>query len=113
MRKVIGMKKNKCSETPDALLKKLAVSSPNDAVKLLFLNEEELSTLDGLDLSLLTEMKRSANGAVEIKLVNKLDVIRELSELQRAESAESSAGESFYTALDRAADRLNNDGDAV
>ena len=53
------MKKKAKSGSPDALLEKLAVSSPNDAVKLLFLDEEDLSLLDDLDLSLLTEMKRS------------------------------------------------------
>ena len=113
VRKVMGMKKTKRSDSPDALLKKLAVSSPNDAVKLLFLDAEELDTLDGLDLSLLTEMKRSANGAVEIKLVNKLDVIRELYELKRAENSEAAAGQSFYAALDKAADKLTEADDAV
>lgn len=109
----MGMKKIKRSDSPDALLKKLAVSSPNDAVRLLFLDAEELSVLDGLDLSLLTEMKRSANGAVEIKLVNKLDIIRELYELKRAEDSETNAGQSFYAALDKAADRLTEAGDAL
>ena len=107
------MKNHTRSVSPDALLKKLAVSSPNDAVKLLFLDAEDLSLLDGLDLSLLTEMKRSANGAVEIKLVNKLDVIRELYELRQAESGETAAGQSFYAALDKAADKLTEADDAV
>lgn len=101
------------TDTPDALLKKLAVSSPNDAVKLLFLNEEELSDISGLDLSLLTEMKRSPNGTVEIKLVNKLDVIRELNELIKAQEAERSAGQSFYSALDKAAGKLSEENDEV
>ena len=100
------MKKKAKSGSPDALLEKLAVSSPNDAVKLLFLDKEDLSLLDGLDLSLLTEMKRNANGVVEIKLLDKLEVIRELNELKRAESEEASAGSSFYAAIDKAADRL-------
>ena len=103
------MKKKAKSGSPDALLEKLAVSSPNDAVKLLFLDEEDLSLLDDLDLSLLTEMKRSANGAVEIKLLDKL----ELNELRRAESDEASAASSFYAAIDKAADRLGGEAHEV
>ncbi len=107
------MKKKARSDSPDALLKKLAVSSPNDAVKLLFLEQEDLSLLDGLDLSLLTEMKRSANGTVEIKLLDKLEVIRELNELRRSESTEETAAASFYTALDNAAGKLGGKADEV
>ena len=105
--------KKKAPDSPEMLLRKLAVSSPNDAVRLLFLDSDELSLLDGLDLSLLTEMNRSANGAVEIKLVNKLDVIRELTELRRAQELESTAGASFYAALDKAADKLKEESDEV
>ncbi len=106
------MKKKAKSGSPDALLEKLAVSSPNDAVKLLFLDEEDLSLLDGLDLSLLTEMKRNANGTVEIKLLDKLEVIRELNELRRAENGEAAAS-SFYAAIDKAADRLGGEAHEV
>ena len=104
------MKKKAKSDSPDALLEKLAVSSPNDAVKLLFIEQEDLSLLDGLDLSLLTEMKRSANGTVEIKLLDKLEVIRELNELRRSENAEEAATASFYKALDNAAGKLGGGG---
>lgn len=107
------MKKKAKSDSPDALLEKLAVSSPNDAVKLLFIEQEDLSLLDGLDLSLLTEMKRSANGTVEIKLLDKLEVIRELNELRRSENAEETAAASFYTALDNAANKLGGKTDEV
>ena len=84
-----------------------------DAVKLLFLDEEDLSLLDDLDLSLLTEMKRSANGAVEIKLLDKLEVIRELNELKRAGSGEQAAASNFYAAIDKAADRLGGEAHEV
>lgn len=103
------MKKKQSAASPDALLKSLAASSPNDAVKLLFLDSEDLSLLDGLDLSLLTEMKRSANGTLEIKLVNKLDVIRELFELNRAENAGNVSDAGFYAALDKAAQSLKDE----
>jgi len=102
------MKKKARSDSPDALLEKLAVSSPNDAVKLLFLDEEDLSLLDELDLSLLTEMKRNANGTVEIKLLDKLEVIRQLNELKKCDGVGLNASSSFYTALDRAAGKLSD-----
>lgn len=108
------MPKQKNSETPEKLLRRLAASSPNDAVRLLFLGEEDISLVGGLDLSLLTEMKRSANGTVEIKLLNRLDIIRELHELEHSRD-ESLSGANFYAALDRAADTLalKSDGDEV
>ena len=102
--------KKKAPATPDELLQRLAASTPNDAVKLLFLDGEELSLLDGLDLCLLTEMKRSANGTMEIKLVDRLDIIRELRELQSAERSAEAPGAGFYAALDKAASRLSDTG---
>lgn len=72
------------SETPESLLKKLASSSPNDAVKLLFLDEEDISAVEGLDLSLLAEVKRSPSGTVELKFVDKLAVLRELNTMEKA-----------------------------
>ena len=52
------MKKNEKPFDAEALLEKLALSSPNDAVKLLFMSEEELNAVEGLDLTLLNEIKR-------------------------------------------------------
>lgn len=101
------MKKSKKDLSPDDFIRALASSSPNDAVKLLFLGEEDTALLDSLDLSLLSEIKRSPNGAVELKFVNRLDVIRFLAELGQAEG--TAAGESFYTALDKAAKALDGE----
>ena len=100
--------KDKKSRKADELLKRLAESSPNDAVKLLFLGEEDLSLLDGLDLSLISEIKRSPGGAVEMKFVDRLAVLRELLELSKSEDSENAAGNSFYAALDRAAKQLDS-----
>lgn len=91
------------SDTPESLLKKLASSSPNDAVKLLFLDEEDISAIEGLDLSLLSEVKRSPSGTVELKFVDKLAVLRELSTMQKEAETENESGASFYAALDKAA----------
>lgn len=99
------MNKDK-SAYADKLLEKLAVSSPNDAVKLLYLGQEDMSVLDGLDLSMLSEIKRGPKGEVELKFVNKLAVLRELIELKNARSEEEACGGGFYEALDRSAKLL-------
>lgn len=91
------------SDSPEALLKRLASSSPNDAVKLLFLEADDISAIEGLDLSLLSEVKRSPSGTVELKFVDKLAVLRELSAMQKEAESESESGASFYAALDKAA----------
>lgn len=107
------MKKKSESEKANELLKKLAASSPNDAVKLLFLEEDELDILDRLDLGLIKEIKRSANGAIELKLIDRLEIIRQLAELEPDGSAAEKAENSFFAALDRSAASLRGDSDAV
>ena len=97
----------KRSAAADKLLERLAVSSPNDAVKLLYLSAEDVSELEGLDLSLLSEIKRGPKGEVELKFVNKLAIIRELIELNAA--AQSAAGDGFYAALDKSAKLLEGE----
>lgn len=94
------------AKKPTALeeyLRRLIRARPNDAVKLAFLNPEDADSIDGLDLALLSEVKRSGSGAVEIKLADRMKIIAALMELQRAENAEKAAGANFYEALDRAA----------
>ena len=93
----------------DKLLERLAVSSPNDAVKLLYLGAEDISELEGLDLSLLSEIKRGPKGEVELKFVNKLAIIRELIELNAAAAAQQAQGGGFYAALDNSARLLEGE----
>ena len=59
-------------------LAELAFGRANDCVKLALGEEVEL---DGLDLSLLAEVKRNDKGAVEIKLVDRLKVLQQLAEV--------------------------------
>ena len=101
------MNKKADAEKASALLSKLAASVPNDAVKLLFLDDEDLSVLESLDLFLLSEIKRSPSGAVELKFVDRLAVIRELMELKKTENA--AVEDSFYAALDRSAMLLKDE----
>lgn len=111
-----GLKVKKKEKPFDAgaLLEKLALSSPNDAVKLLFLNEEELAAVEGLDLTLLNEIKRGSNGTVELKFLNKLDIISRLNELKNSERESADGGNSFYAALDKSAKMLGRaDGSGV
>ena len=72
----------------------LAMGRANDAVKLAYLDQ------DGLDLRCLTEFKRSSNGAVEVKLTDRVAVLEKLLEQQKAE--EDGLG-AFLEAMDRPA----------
>lgn len=59
-------------------LAELAFGKVNDCVKLALVEEVEL---DGLDLSLLAEVKKNDKGAVEIRLVDRLKVLQQLAEV--------------------------------
>ena len=52
-------------------LAELAFGQPNDCVRLAL---EEIQDLKGLDLSLLSEIKRSDKGMVEIRLIDRVKV---------------------------------------
>ena len=79
-------------------LKKLADGKVNDAVKLAFREEEDLSWLDELDLSNLAELKKGDKG-VEMKFLDPLRVIAMMRELM------SGGGEQGMQDLLRALDR--------
>ena len=59
-------------------LAELAFGKVNDCVKLALGENVEL---DGLDLSLLAEVKKNDKGAVEIRLVDRLKVLQQLAEV--------------------------------
>ena len=86
-------------------LGELAFGRANDVIKLAFLDAESVnSELDKLDLTLLSEFKRSSSGVVEVKLANRLDALAKLSELTGTDSAAHTDGaESFLRAMDDAA----------
>lgn len=74
-------------------LAELAFGSANDCVRLVL---EEQPDLAELDLSLIREVKRSEKGTVEIKLIDRLQALEQLS----AVAGESSAGlEEFLRAM--------------
>ena len=56
-------------------LAELAFGQPNECVRLAL---EELPDLKGLDLSLLSEIRRSDKGLVEIRLIDRVKVLERL-----------------------------------
>ncbi len=62
-------------------MRKLACAKVNDAVKLAFLPEEERDTIGRLDLSALTEFRRSGAGTVEMKFTDRMRALERLLEL--------------------------------
>lgn len=69
-------------------LAELAFGKANDCMRLAL---EEEPDLGKLDLSLLREIKRSSQGGVEIKLIDRLEVLKLLEELAEEENGELDA----------------------
>lgn len=78
-------------------LAELAFGQPNDCVRLAL---EEMPDLEGLDLSLLSEIKRSEKGMVEIKLIDRL---KALEQLAQAAGQSQEGMEQFLLALQQSA----------
>ena len=66
----------------------LAFGEANDCVKLVL---EQETDLDSLDLSLLSEVKRNDKGTVEVKLIDRLQVLEQLAALAGKEETGLSA----------------------
>ena len=79
-------------------LAELAFGKANDCVRLV-LGEQE--NLEGLDLSLLTELKRNEKGTLEIKLVDRLKALEQLANLAENEGTDL---ESFLQAIQGSGD---------
>lgn len=74
-------------------LAELAFGKVNDCVRLAL---EDAPDLDKLDLSLLSEVKRSEKGTVEIKLIDRLRALEQLAQSARDEGTDA---EAFLRAL--------------
>lgn len=75
------MKRKISRESVLKKLEQLAFGRANDAVKLALADAETVQAdTDSLDLTLLSEVRRGANGGIEIRLVDRLAVIRLLLE---------------------------------
>ena len=69
-------------------LAELAFGKANDCVRLAL---EDEPSLDKLDLSLLSEVKRNDKGTVEIKLIDRLRALEQLAEVAEEESSDMDA----------------------
>lgn len=74
-------------------LAELAFGRANDCVKLVL---EEGVQIDGLDLSLLRELRRNDKGTVEVQLVDRLKALEQLALLAQSQGTDL---ESFLQAL--------------
>ena len=74
-------------------LAELAFGRVNDCVKLVL---EEGVQIDGLDLSLLTELKRNDKGTLEVQLVDRLKALEQLANLAQSQGTDL---ESFLQAM--------------
>lgn len=74
-------------------LAELAFGKANDCVRLVL---EAEPRLDRLDLSLLSEVKRSEKGAVEVRLIDRLRALEQLSQMAQEQNQDL---ESFLRAL--------------
>lgn len=89
----------------------MAFSQSRDAFKLLYLSEEDMSALEGLDLRQVVSLHKAANGGVEIKLVDKAKLIAMLLEATGEEESEGRGesgdeGRCFVEALNNAAEKF-------
>ncbi len=79
-------------------LAELAFGDANDCVKLVM---AEVPEIDGLDLSLLTELKRNEKGTIEVRLVDRLRALEQLAGLADAQGTDL---QSFLEALQGSSD---------
>jgi len=94
------MGKRSRSPSREDILQKMcciAQAKANDPVRLAYLSGEQADEIGKLDLTALTEFKRSANGSVEIKLTDRLEVLETVLSLLNAGG--QSQGEQFLQAL--------------
>ena len=85
-------------------LRDVAFGKPNDVVRLAFTeNGRRGEALSGLDLMLLSEVKCSSGGVVEIKLANRVELIKLLLGELKTEESRTEGIKSFFEAMDKAA----------
>lgn len=78
-------------------MQQLANAKVNDSVKLAYLSQEEMHLIDHLDLTALTEFKRSSNGVVEVKFSDRAKALEQL--LQLTQEREESPVEAMMKAM--------------
>ncbi len=106
-------KKEKSNEPEDILgevmegLRTLAFGSVNNAVSLLFAEDDEniLEKLPNYNLYNVAEIKRPKGGGLEIKFFDRIKALEKMAEI--AAASEDATDFSFYTALQESAAKLD------
>lgn len=97
-------KKKTTEEKVKQGLMDLAFGDVSDAVKLLYLSDEEaLDSLPRLNLFNISEIKRPKGGGMEIKFFDRLKAIERLGNIDQQKQ---DGGFSFYEALSKGAESL-------
>lgn len=85
-------------------LKKIAYGDIQDAIKLLFADDETiLQELPRLDLYNISEIKRPKGGGMEIKFFDRIKALEKLSDFNKQENSDASG---FYMALEKGAENV-------
>ena len=84
---------------------RLAFGSIADCIKLLYSENPTLQDLEGMDLFMISEIKRPKDGAMEIKFFDRIKALEKLSDAQQ-NSQENSLP--FYKALENSAEIFNS-----
>lgn len=66
-------------------LGEIALGRSNDAVKLAFCDPAYLD-IDSMDLTMISELRKGANGSVELKLFNRIDALKVMMDAVRDEA---------------------------
>ena len=92
-------------------VRKLAFGRSNAVLKLVFLEADEKTLPKNLDLRMVSEIKRSSNGGIEVKLQNRIELLKLLAQCvaDDAPPESGSEAESFFTAIDRAAAKIGDE----
>ena len=84
---------------------RLAFGSAADAVSLVYEQEPDRERLEKMDLFLISEIKRPKDGAMEIKLFDRVKALEKLENL----SAANGAADSLFDAIGRSAAGCDGD----
>ncbi len=82
---------------------RLAFGCVSDAIRLMFSDNIDPETVDGLDLFNIAEIKRKKGGDIEIKFFDRL---KALEKLQNINNATDNNDNSFYSAIEKSAAAL-------
>ncbi len=102
------MRENEFRAETLRLARKLAFNKGSDAAALAFRGDGDELTLQGLDLCAVSSIHRAANGAVDVKFIDRIKLIELL--LSAGDDRPRGDGDGgFIQAIDRAAMRLGGE----